>query len=312
HPRQRQETIPATARRRLLPPATPREPAGAPLPAACRLEAVEALARGGGARRDVAVAVRPAVAVRGAVVRRERAEGDPLRRALVPAQELELAGAGHHVPRRRGAVGDPELHVDLIVVVHHVEVDGRAGGGEVLAGGEVARPHGGAPVRPGPVPHDELERRLRVHAVREAPRRGVAAGVLPGHKARATPRPFVQLDLHLRYERVGRVVEALPQDGAVRPDDEVAIVEELGHRRRGRAPSRDAGGDIGRPKNAAVGVGQDEVGVVGQRKPRGDGPAGGDRRSFPVGHPHHGAVGDVVPYADVLPLRCGIGRREEA
>ena len=169
-------TIP-TACQRLSSPASPREVAAAPVLAARRLEAVQALAcrdcrcRCAAAVGVVAVAERAAVAVAAALVRWPRYELIPSQGGIVPALYSQLAGVAHHVPCARDAVGDAEAHVDLAVAGVHAQVDMGADVGHVVDGGPVARPHGAAPEGARPVPH-------LVEAVGEAPRRRVA-GTLP-------------------------------------------------------------------------------------------------------------------------------------
>lgn len=56
----------------------------------------------------------------------------------------------------------------------------------------------------------------RVRAVAEAPGCGVSGSLLPRHEPVAGELAVVHAQLHLRKERVGRVVEALPRHRAGR------------------------------------------------------------------------------------------------
>ncbi|BAT09313.1 Os09g0551550, partial [Oryza sativa Japonica Group] len=295
HPGHGQEAVAAPHRHR--PPATA---------ARRRLEAGEAPARRDRRRRVVAVAVGAAVAV-AAAPGGPLLEHRPRRRGGAPPLELVLAGVGERVPGVRRAGGDGELDGDLVVAAEDGEVVDGGAVRLVLAVHHVARPRPVPHHRPRPVPHEHLQERVRVAAVREAPRRRVA-GAPPRHQPVGGARRVHHPQLHPGQERVGRVLEALPQGGAVRrPDDEVTGV----HQHRGRVAVAGAGGatgDVGRPADAAVGVGHDEVGGVGQ----GQGRAICDR-GFLVGDPDHGAHRDVVvPYAEVELGRGGVGGGEEA
>ncbi|BAS88207.1 Os04g0226633 [Oryza sativa Japonica Group] len=145
----------------LLPPATSRDVVAA----VDGDEAVEALARRSRRGADaVAVAEGPA---RGVLVTAggEPGEDGPRRRVAVPALEGELAGVVQRHAHRRRAVGDGQLEG---VAVGHVAVDRliqlEAGVGLDHAEDGRAGPRRSSPVRPRPVPDDDLEVRAGVAA----------------------------------------------------------------------------------------------------------------------------------------------------
>ncbi|BAT09294.1 Os09g0550400 [Oryza sativa Japonica Group] len=212
---------PVAAARRLLPATPQREVAAAPVGAARRLEPFEAVARrdaaagaAAAAGAVAAVAERAAVAEEAAVAAREPGVGDPRRRHVAPALQVEVAGVGHEVVHRRRSGGEGEGGVDLVVGVDDGGVDRRRAALLVVAVHHVTRPHRAAPVHARPIPDLRLQRPLRVDAEREAPRRRVA-GALPGDDPHAGVRPVVDAELHAGHEHVAGVLERLPQGGVV-------------------------------------------------------------------------------------------------
>jgi len=199
----------------------------------------------------VAVAVGAAGSVPAASGAGVRAQERPRRRVAVQQTELVLACVGHPGAQAGGPVGEGVREGDLVPVCHDRRQDhGRAGvAARLVRGHRPAVPRRAAPGQVGPAPDEVLEARAEVPAQGEIAG-GRVLGALPGDQPPGEACPVVRPERHPGEDGVSRVVEALPQDGAVRgPEDQVLLVEQHGagppsYRNVLRAPVDAAAGGV--------------------------------------------------------------------
>jgi hypothetical protein len=225
------------------------------------------------------------------------------------------------VARHRSLVRHVVLEVLLPRVVHERKPERRHGAGELRDVAEVpAVPCARGPVGGGGGVVAELHHELgrgRVHLVAVGSGRWRGGG-LPRDEAAVQAGGLVKAELRGREQRVGRVVEALPQSawcrgvGGVQEDKVAAVLEHGGGVRGGCGIGWSSGPGLG----LGGSVDDDEVAVVGDAELRRGGCAGDDWVPA-VGHPHRGQVGHRgEPHAEVPPVRrrlgCAVGSAEEA
>jgi len=304
HAAQEVEPVPATAA--ALQRRPPGAPAGrvphVPLRRRPRREPPDAAA--GRGVDDVADAERAAPAVAVALVPRPRPEVAPRPGGGVPHHALHHAGLVQEHPRHGRPVAVAEHVRDLAVavaggVVRELELE------HVLEGGhlrDAAEPHAvprARPVRLAAVAPDvQLRRATRVHDVAEVAGRRVV-GAAPRPEGPVGAGPHVLPDPHLREERVGRVLEALPPRHARRVrHHQVARVAELraDDGRRGGVGVGVGVGAGGRPDGGAVSrraVEEDQSSAVVEPEHAGR----AVQRAVAVGDPDDGVRRDGEPYA---------------
>uniref|UniRef100_A0A804QFR2 Uncharacterized protein n=1 Tax=Zea mays TaxID=4577 RepID=A0A804QFR2_MAIZE len=309
HAAQRQEAVPGAVEPREAP-----APSGAvpelPVPRRRRREPVHA-----GARRRAAAGVAgaegAAVRVVVALVPRQR----PVEAPPLPARRPHVALHARlvqHEPRHDTAVAAAAaaVHQERVVhvagVVDELELEVAVVGLHLRLAAElqpVPRPvpvHGHRAV----APYEPLGDAAEVEPERVVARRRVA-GAPPRRQVPVEPRGQVPPELHAREQGVGRVIEALPQDGATPSlKHEVAAVQQL---RPDRGASAAHVGLRRRPEHPPRGVGEHQAagGVDGQAR------RGAGDRGFPVGDPDNG-LGSEAHVPDAQEPRRRAGRGEEA
>ncbi|OQU86286.1 hypothetical protein SORBI_3003G064901 [Sorghum bicolor] len=260
-----------------------------------------------------------------------RVEREPALGRAEPQLVLVLAGDVDEVARHRRLRGHVVLEVLFRRVVDEREAEVGHVAGQLRdvaevpavprAGGPVGDGHGGRRVAA------ELEHELGCAGVdlEAVPPRGRRGRAPPGDEAGGHARGLAEPELGARQQRVGRVVEALPQRAPGRrrggvgdvEEDEIAAVEEHGDGGGGARVGGGGGVVVGGPSHRLGGLVHDgKVAFAGDRELRRPG-VGVDDWIRAVGHPDRGPVGDRgEPYAEVPPVgRAGggaVGSLEEA
>ena len=154
-------------------------------------------------------------------------DGDPFLRALLPEEDLPLAG---HVQEAVHIAGPVEqVHLPTVIDEGEVEQVARRHHRHLAEVRVLPIPVAAGPARHGRVPqHSDDACEAQLHGVRAV---GLVQQVPPRDEAARTAGNLVQPDRRVGEEGVRRVVEALPQHAGGRDasQDEVPGVQEQGH-----------------------------------------------------------------------------------